>query len=90
MANIDDLTRFAFCAALHAQVAENNSSILFVTHNLTDALHLADRVLIGTTRPLRFVKEFKNPLPRRRDFHVRFSREFQEAVDQLRVWIGQH
>lgn len=89
MANMDDLSRFALCDALHAQVAENNSSILFVTHNLTDALHLADRVLIGTTRPLRIAKEFKNPLPRRRDFHVRFSREFQEAVDQLRVWIGQ-
>lgn len=90
MANMDDLSRFALCDALHAQVAENHSSILFVTHNLTDALHLADRVLIGTTRPLRIAKEFKNPLPRHRDFHVRFNREFQEAVDQLRIWIGQH
>jgi NitT/TauT family transport system ATP-binding protein len=89
MANMDDLSRFGLCDALHSQVAQDGSSILFVTHNLTDALHLADRILLGTSRPLRFTKEINNPLPRRRDYHARFSHEFQAAVDQLRVWIGQ-
>lgn len=90
MANMDDLSRFAFCDTLHSRVAGDGCSILFVTHNLIDAIHLADRVLIGTSRPLRFVKEFINPLPRMRDYKSRFTREFQEVVEQLQVWIGQH
>ena len=90
MANIDDLSRFSLCDALRSQVVQDGSSILFVTHNLTDALHLADRVLLGSPRPLQLTKEFINPLPRRRDYRARFTHEFQNSVEQLRVWIGPH
>jgi len=90
MANIDDLSRFSLCDALRSRIIQDNSSILFVTHNLTDAVHLADRVLVGTSRPLRLTEDFVNPLPRRRDYQARFTRDFQEAVERLRIWIGQH
>jgi NitT/TauT family transport system ATP-binding protein len=90
MANIDDLSRFALCDALRSRVVQDGSSVLFVTHNLTDVLHLADRVLVGTSRPLRLTKEVMNPLPRRRDYRTRFTHEFQEEIERLRVWIGQH
>ena len=89
MANTDDLTRFYLCDALFSRVVKDNASILFVTHNLTDALHLADRILVCSPRPLQVVSEFTNPLPRERDYNIRFTREFHDAVESLRLCIEQ-
>ncbi len=88
MANMDDLSRFALCDALYSEV-NRGSSILFITHNLTDALHLANRVLVGSQRPLNIVKEFKSPLPRQRDYTIRFTEDFYRAMEELRGCIGQ-
>jgi NitT/TauT family transport system ATP-binding protein len=88
MANMDDLVRFVFCDALRRRITQHNSTVLFVTHSITDAIHLADRVLIGSARPLHIAREFVNPLKKGRDFTIRFSREFQEVVEILQQWIG--
>jgi NitT/TauT family transport system ATP-binding protein len=88
MANMDDLVRFVFCDALRGRITQRNSAILFVTHSITDAIHLADRVLIGSARPLHLVREFVNPLKREHDFTIRFTREFQDVVEMLQQWIG--
>ena len=48
-------------------------TIIFVTHNLEEAVYLGDRILILSTKPARIVADIADELPRPRDM---LSREF--------------
>jgi NitT/TauT family transport system ATP-binding protein len=66
-----------------------NQSVVFVTHDIEEAIALADRVLVMTTSPGRIAAEFAIDLPRPRDYYAsRFEpgfRRFQERIwDVLR------
>ena len=89
MANIDDFSRFSLCDELYSRVVKSGSGILFITHKLMDALHMADRILVCSERPLRVIHEFTNPLPHKRDYTIRFTIEFQQALEKLRLCIAQ-
>jgi ABC-type nitrate/sulfonate/bicarbonate transport system ATPase subunit len=82
--NIDDWLRFALCDLLRERVIRHNASLLCITHNPTDALHLCDRIYIGTPRPLAMRSEFTSPLPPGRDAQIRFTLEFRQALEELR------
>jgi len=53
-------------------------TILGITHDLKEALYIADRIIVLSTNPARIIEEFKVDLPENRDF---YSPEFlrQEA-----------
>ena len=60
-------------------------TIVFVTHDIEEAIALSDRVLVMTRRPGRIKSEYKIDLPRPRDFYeVRFTPEFR-ALHQA-IW----
>jgi NitT/TauT family transport system ATP-binding protein len=64
--------------------AENRHTIVFVTHDLMEAVTLADRVIVCTHRPAVIALEQQIPLPRPRDvLNVRFTPEFKELYDTL-------
>jgi NitT/TauT family transport system ATP-binding protein len=64
--------------------AENRHTIVFVTHDLMEAVTLADRVIVCTRRPALIALEQQVPLPRPRDvLNVRFTPEFKELYDTL-------
>ena len=46
---------------------EQPKTILFVTHDIEEAVYLADRVLILSARPSQVVEELRIDLPRPRD-----------------------
>ncbi len=56
---------------LHEELQEiwslTKKTILFVTHNVREAVRLADRVLVFTARPGRIKKEYRIELPHPRD-----------------------
>jgi NitT/TauT family transport system ATP-binding protein len=60
-------------------------TILFVTHDLVEAVALADRVVVMTRRPGKIKHVFDIPLPRPRDvFSLHEQHDFQELYSQ--VW----
>ncbi|MBV8793137.1 MAG: ABC transporter ATP-binding protein [Pseudolabrys sp.] len=64
--------------------AENEQTVVFVTHDLMEAVTLADRVIVCTRRPAMIALEQKIPLARPRDvLNMRFTNEFKEIYDTL-------
>ena len=58
-------------------------TLLLITHDLDEALFLADRVVVMSTRPGRVKVEFVVNLPRPRPPHVMGSRAFLDLKAQL-------
>jgi NitT/TauT family transport system ATP-binding protein len=64
--------------------SENKQTVVLVTHDLMEAVTLADRVLVCTRRPATVALEQRIDLKRPRDvLNVRFSNEFKELYDAL-------
>lgn len=59
-------------------------SVLFVTHDLVEAIALSDRILTFTGRPGRIKREYEVKLPRPRDvYHIHEMDGFRELYDAL-------
>lgn len=66
-------------------LAESQQTVVFVTHDIEEAVAVADRVLVMSHGPGRIECEIAVPLPRPRDYHAsRFVAGFDDL--QRRVW----
>jgi sulfonate transport system ATP-binding protein len=83
-AALDAQLKLAMHALLLRLAADSGQTVVFVTHDLMEAVTLADRVIVCTRRPAMIALEQAIPLPRPRDvLNVRFSNEFKELYDAL-------
>ena len=65
-------------------IAENKQTAILVTHDLMEAVTLADRVFVCTRRPAMMAMEQRISLPRPRDvLNIRFSDTFKDHYDAL-------
>jgi NitT/TauT family transport system ATP-binding protein len=62
---------------------EQGVTALFVTHDITEAAYLADRVVVFSPRPGRIVAEVSVPFERPRSQSLRRSPEFLVLVDEI-------
>jgi NitT/TauT family transport system ATP-binding protein len=58
-------------------------TVVFVTHQIDEAVYLSDRVILMTRRPGRICEDVTIPLPRPRGLEVKRDRRFHEIVDHL-------
>jgi NitT/TauT family transport system ATP-binding protein len=58
-------------------------TVFFITHDLEEAIFLADRVAVMTTRPGKIKKIVEVDIPRPRDHHVLTSDRFLELKQEL-------
>lgn len=65
--SLDAQTRNVLQKELLKVWEETNNTIIFITHNVDEAVYLADRVIILSQRPTRVKEEVHIPLPRPRD-----------------------
>ena len=63
---LDALTRDRLHIELETIWASTRKTVVFVTHNVREAVALGDRVLVFSPRPGRIVREFRVNLPRPR------------------------
>ena len=85
-AALDALTREAMSLELQRIWMARRKTIIFVTHNISEAVLLADRVIVMSARPGRIIADFPNPEPRPRGIH--FLSE--PAAAQLSGLIREH
>src|SRR5471030_309088 len=83
-AALDAQLKLAMHDLLLRLAAENGQTVVFVTHDLMEAVTLADRVIVCTHRPAMIALEQRIDLPRPRDvLNVRFTNAFKELYDTL-------
>ncbi len=69
-------------AALQRVWQERRKTVLFVTHSVSEAVFLSDRVVVLTPRPAR-IQEIIEELPRPRRVKVRESPEFAHYTQKI-------
>ena len=82
-AALDVQTKGTMQEAVLALWAETRKTVVFVTHDLDEAIFLADVVVVLSSRPGRVHSMFKNPLGRPRVEATRVSDEFAAAKREL-------
>lgn len=80
-AALDELTREALTDELLTLWRQFRPTVLWVTHNLAEAVRLSDRIVVLSPRPGRIVGDVAVSLPRHRDDT---SPAFQAVVRQVR------
>ena len=65
----------------------HKKTVIFVTHNIVEAILLADRVVAMSPRPGRIAKTLKIDLPRPRTLDMEFTQEFKAYSDEIRSVI---
>jgi NitT/TauT family transport system ATP-binding protein len=87
---LDSITRASMQEWLAGALAEEPRTLVLVTHDVEEALYLADRVAVMSPRPGRVVAEievpFERPRPRRETVT---SHEFGELRQQAMEALGQ-
>ena len=80
MAALDALTRENVYADLQRIQQEKRKTILLVTHNVREAVTLADRVVLLSPNPGRIREVFEIPLPRPRDINSAEVSNFAQRI----------
>jgi NitT/TauT family transport system ATP-binding protein len=62
----------------------DRKTIVFVTHDIDEAVYLADRVVVMSASPGRIIETLDIALPRPRDLDIRNAPEF--AAYRHRIW----
>ena len=85
---LDEFTRKRLNLELLRIQSDLDATILFVTHNIQEAVFLADRVFVMTPRPGRLAATVDVPLPRPRSIEMTKSPEYNDLVFNIRDTLG--
>lgn len=82
---LDALTRMTLQSVLKDLIAEERPTVLLVTHDVDEALYLADRVMVFSHRPATVLKEVQlGHIPKTHDLSA-FARERIEVLKLLGI-----
>lgn len=87
--SLDALTRERMGAELMRIWQTHRKSVIMVTHSISEAILLADRVLVLTSRPGRICLDLQVDLPRPRSEELRYSLPFMKLARRLREAINE-
>lgn len=84
-AALDEVTRLKLDQELRDLWQESKMTVVFVTHSISEAAFLADRILMLSKKTEGLAQEITNPLPPDRSFASRADARFSELTQQLFV-----
>jgi NitT/TauT family transport system ATP-binding protein len=88
---LDAMTRDLLHDELDRICADRGLTVLFVTHNVREAVRLSNRVVVLSSRPGRVIAEFGVPIPRPRRIDSAPVAELASTItDRLREEMGRH
>jgi NitT/TauT family transport system ATP-binding protein len=87
-AALDAFTREELWCAMRDLQAEKQVTVLLVTHDLREAVFLADTVYVMSSRPGRIAAKRTVELTRPRDLEICYTPDFLAIVHDLRNHIG--
>jgi NitT/TauT family transport system ATP-binding protein len=79
--------------AIWRKKGEPPNSMIMVSHNVEEAVYMADRVIVMSSRPGKVVGDVKIEIPRPRSEHLRDPLYFHfvdEVMEKLNLGIGKH
>jgi NitT/TauT family transport system ATP-binding protein len=87
-AALDAITREQMAAELQRIWMDSGKTVMFITHSISEAVFLSDRIAVMSARPGRIVAVFENPAPRPRSFAdllspslAKLSAEIRQSLD---------
>jgi NitT/TauT family transport system ATP-binding protein len=86
---LDALTRERMGMELLRIWQARRKTVVMVTHSISEALFLADRVLVLSPRPGQLRLDLPVEFPRPREDSIRYTPEFGDLVHQVRAAIGE-
>lgn len=86
---LDAMTRDALNIELERIFLATEKSIVLVTHSITEAVFLADRIVLLSPRPGRIDRIVDVPFPRPRTLELQATTAFQEIVLSLRERLAE-
>lgn len=88
---LDAMTRDILHDELERIWRERSLTVMFVTHNVREAVRLGDRVILLSSRPGRVIEEFtvEGERPRRID-SAQIASQAARITDQLRAEVSRH
>jgi NitT/TauT family transport system ATP-binding protein len=87
-AALDALTRETMSIELQRIWMARRKTIAFVTHNISEAVLLADRVVVMSARPGSIIAELPNPAPRPRDIQFLSGSAASELSGAIRAHLN--
>jgi NitT/TauT family transport system ATP-binding protein len=81
---LDALTREQMNLDLQRIWLRDRNTVIFITHSIEEAVLLADRVVVMTSRPGRIADVLTVDLPRPRGAHTRSEKNFVDCVERIR------
>ena len=81
---LDEITRDRMNMELQRIWMETDSSVLFITHSIAEAVFLSDRVLVMSSRPGSIDYQCDIPLPRPRTEAIREQDDFFHLTGEIR------
>ena len=86
---LDAFTREELWQVMRDLHAEKRMTVILVTHDLREAVFLADRIFVMSARPGRVVQVRDIDFPRPRPIELSYSGEFNAIVHELRSHIAE-
>jgi len=86
---LDAFTRDEMNLLLQQIWMETRKTIVFITHNIAEAIFLADRILVMTPRPGRLARIFTIDFPRPRTLEITTEPEFLDIINEVKTVIEQ-